>query len=102
MWQVNEINRLIRIFTKNQFVLAALTALATFDKPAPIKANGCKDDKEFWVEVGKEDMEAVYMFPLLMSPEWQLGKPNGGDAQAGFILFSFWRLKYEKRQLEIL
>ena len=101
MWQENEINRLIYIQT-NQFVLAAFTALATLDNPAPINANGCKDDKEFWVEVGSEDIDAVYMLLLFISPEWQLGNPSGGDAHAGFIRFSFWRLQYWKYLLLVL
>ena len=66
------------------------------DNPAPIKANGCKDDSEFWVEVGNDDIDAVYMLLLLTSPEWQLGNPRGGDAHAGFIRFSFWRLEYSR------
>ena len=96
MWQWNEIDRMLEYFKTNQFELAAFTALATLDNPAPINASGCKDDSEFWVEVGNDDIDAVYMLLLLMSPEWQLGNPRGGDAHAGFIRFSFWRLKYSR------
>ena len=32
---------------KNQWLLAALTALATLDRPAPTKANGCREVNVF-------------------------------------------------------
>ena len=82
-------------------MVAALTALATLDNPAPTSAKGWNEGKLVGVEVGKDDNEPVYMFPcvdppLVKSPGWQPGNPKGGDAQAGFIRFSFWRLEYSR------
>ena len=35
------------LVVKNQWLLAALTALATLDRPAPTKANGCREVNVF-------------------------------------------------------